>query len=297
VSDIGNHTRPFVKLQDGCDFRCSYCIVPSVRGPGRSARPEDVLREIRNLVDRGFREIVVTGVQLADYGEKLQPPVPLADLLERILGTSGLGRLRLSSMEPMHFDRRIVKLAAGNPILAPHFHIPMQSGSDRILERMRRPYGAAGFLELLRYVEAQLPGAGLGTDVLVGFPGETDRDFADTYDLIAESPLTYLHVFPFSRRQGTEADHMSDHVPPQEIQARALALRELSRAKNLDFRRSYLDRRLPAISLSKEEGSGESVALTDNYIHTRIVGEKVPPNRLIDVKIIRADPDTTLAEC
>jgi len=296
MSENGDHTRPFIKLQDGCDSRCAYCIVPSVRGPGRSAQPGDILGEIRNLVAKGFREIVITGVHLAAYGRKLKPPVRLADLLERILGVPGLGRLRLSSIEPMRFDREIVGLAAENAVFAPHFHIPLQSGSDRILRRMRRPYGAASFLELLNHIRDTLPRVGLGTDVLVGFPGETDEDFAATYNLISESPITYLHVFPFSRREGTEADHLPDRVPPGRIRDRALALRNLSHDKNLAYRKRFLGKKLPAISLSKEEGEGESVALTDNYIHTRIAGKKVPPNQLIDIRIVQVDPDVTLAQ-
>jgi threonylcarbamoyladenosine tRNA methylthiotransferase MtaB len=296
MSKNGGHTRPFIKLQDGCDSRCSYCIVPAVRGPGRSARPEDALREIRSLVDLGFREIVIAGVHLAAYGRKLEHPVTLVELLERILKIPDLGRLRLSSIEPMRFDRHIVELAALNPAFAHHFHIPLQSGSDRILRRMRRPYRAARFLDLLRYVRATLPRAGLGTDIMVGFPGETDEDFNDSYNLLSESPITYLHVFPFSRREGTDASHLRERVPHQCVQERALALRELSQAKNLAFRKEFLGKRLPAISLSKEEGAGESVALTDNYIHTRIAGTKVPPNRLMDVRIIRAEPDVTIAE-
>ncbi len=295
ASQTGGKTRPFVKLQDGCDARCSYCIVPAVRGPGRSARPEDILAEVRALVANGHQEIVLTGVHLGTYGRKLDRPASLVDLLHDLLRIPGLGRLRRSSIEPMRFSRSIVRLAVENPRFAPHFHIPLQSGSDRILRRMRRPYTAARFLDLLSYIRASLPQAALGTDVLAGFPGETDGDFEETCDLVRRSAATYLHVFPFSAREGTEAFAMPDQVPPRVIQQRARMLREISRERNLAFRRGFVGRTIPALTLSKEEGLGESIALTENYIHVRLSGCALPPNRLVHVRITDVRADVTLA--
>ncbi len=295
MSQTGGKTRPFVKLQDGCDARCSYCIVPAVRGRGRSARPEHILSEVRSLVDHGHQEIVLTGVHLGTYGRKLNPPASLVDLLRFLLKIPGLGRLRLSSIEPMRFSRNLVRLALENPVLAPHFHIPLQSGSDRILRRMRRPYTAARFLDLLEYIRAHLPAAGLGTDVLAGFPGESDHEFQETCEVIRRSPLTYLHVFPFSAREGTDAYTMPDQLPPRVIQERARILRQISQEKNLAFRLGFLDRTLSAITLSKDEGMGESVVLTENYIHARLTGQAVLPNRLMRVRITDVRPDATLA--
>ena len=295
ASQTGSKTRPFIKLQDGCDARCSYCVIPAVRGPGRSGRPDDILNEIRVLVDHGYQEIVLTGVHLGTYGRRLDPPTRLVDLLERILETPGLGRLRLSSIEPMRFSRGIVRLAVTNRAFAPHFHIPLQSGSDRILRRMRRPYTAARFEELLAYIRAQLPAAAIGTDVMVAFPGETDRDFEETCDLVRRSPLTYLHVFPFSAREGTDAYSMPDRVPPQAARERARALQQISLEKNLAFRRGFLGKVIPAITLAKEEAMGDAVVLTENYIHARIPAGILPPNRLIDVRIEDVRPDTTCA--
>jgi threonylcarbamoyladenosine tRNA methylthiotransferase MtaB len=294
-SNLGGKTRPFLKLQDGCDARCSYCIVPSVRGPGRSADPEDLLAQVRRLIAEGYQEIVLTGIHLGAYGRKLPLPARLTDLLRRILEIPELGRLRLSSIEPMRFDRDIVKLALDYPVFAKHFHIPLQSGSDRILRLMRRPYKATHFLCLLRYIQANLPDVGLGTDVLAGFPGETDGDFEATCDLIRESPLTYLHVFPFSAREGTDAFSMPGKVSPGVLHERCETLRRLSQAKKLEFRRRFLGQSLPAISLAKEEAMGESVALTENYIHARIASPRVPPNRLIHIRIDEVRPETTLA--
>jgi threonylcarbamoyladenosine tRNA methylthiotransferase MtaB len=291
AGNLGGKTRPFLKLQDGCDARCAYCIVPSVRGPGRSARPEDILATVARLVEDGYQEIVLTGVHLGSYGRKLATPVSLVELLRRILSIPGLGRLRLSSIEPMRFSRGIISLAAGNRAFARHFHIPLQSGSDRILRRMRRPYSAARYLALLQEIRDRLPEAGIGTDVLAGFPGESEEEFQATCDLIRRSPLTYLHVFPFSAREGTDAFAMLEQVEPRVLHERCEVLREISRDKNLRFRQSFLGRVLSAVSLAKEEEMGESVALTENYIHVRISGPRVPPNRLMDVRIDDVRPE------
>ncbi len=291
----GGKTRPLVKLQDGCDAQCSYCIVPSVRGPGRSARVESVLAEMQSLVEHGFQEIVLTGVNLGAFGRKIKGHVRIVDLIRKIIQLPKIGRIRLSSIEPMSFDRDIAKLAVENSVIAHHFHIPLQSGSDRVLRLMRRPYVAARFLELLQYIQRELPDVGLGTDVLVGFPGETDQDFNETYGIIEDSPLTYLHVFPFSPREGTEAYSLPDRVPSHIMKFRIRALLELSRSKNLLFRSRFLGQTLPAITLAKEEDLGSSIVLTGNYIHARVPGLSVPPNRLVEIRIDEVRPDVTYA--
>jgi threonylcarbamoyladenosine tRNA methylthiotransferase MtaB len=291
----GGKTRPLIKLQDGCDAKCSYCVVPRVRGPGRSARPEDVLPEIRSLISQGFQEIVLTGVHLGAFGLKIGGHERLAGLLRRIAGIPGLGRIRLSSIEPMHFDRQILDVAAESPVFARHFHIPLQSGSDRILRLMKRPYTAARFGDLLRRIREALPDAGIGTDVIVGFPGETDQDFSETCALIRESPLAYVHVFPFSPREGTEAFSMPGRIPSHVMKQRIGILLGISRSKSLAFRRRFIGKILPAITLSKEENAGTCVALTGNYIHARIPKLTAPPNRLVDIRIEEVRPDATWA--
>ncbi len=295
MSSTGGKTRPFIKLQDGCDARCSYCIVPSVRGPGRSAHPDSVLAEVRALVGKGYQEIVLTGMHLGTYGRKLSEAVTLLDLLMCLVEVPGLGRLRLSSIEPMHFDRGIVRLAVEHPLVARHFHVPLQSGSDRILRRMRRPYTAARFRSLIEHIRDRIPAAALGTDVLVGFPGETEDDFEQTCAVVRDSPLTYLHVFPFSARAGTVAFNLPDQVPAPVVQERARTLRELSLDKNLAFRRGFLGRVLPALTLAREEELGECVVLTDNYIHARVRAHERLPNSLVEVRIDEARRDGTRA--
>jgi threonylcarbamoyladenosine tRNA methylthiotransferase MtaB len=299
MARTGGKTRPLVKLQDGCDARCSYCIVPLVRGPGRSARPEYVLSEIQSLAEQGFQEIVLTGIDLGAYGRKHKGHARLVDLLRRIVEIPRLGRIRLSSIEPMFFDREIVGLAAGNPVFARHFHIPVQSGSNRILKLMRRPYTAKRFRDLLQFIQSELPDAGLGTDVLVGFPGETDRDFGETCRLLEDSPLAYLHVFPFSPREGTEACFMPGRIPTHVMKQRMREVLEIARGKNLSFRRRFIGKILPAVTLAGEEGSGAASVLTGNYIHARVPGLSVEPNRLVEICIQDVLPDATYAgvEC
>ncbi len=293
MASTGGKTRPLVKLQDGCDCRCSYCIVPHVRGPGRSVRPENILAEIRSLVDAGFQEIVLTGINLGTYGRKIKGHGHLIDLLRDIVPIPGLGRVRLSSIEPMMFERAIIQLVAENSVFARHFHVPIQSGSDRILKAMRRPYRAARIRELFRAVQEAIPDVGLGTDILVGFPGETDEDFAETCTLVQESPLTYLHVFPFSPREGTEACALPGRIPSAVMKQRLHRLLDISREKSLAFRRRFLGQILPAITLAKEEDLGESVVLTSNYIHVRIPGLAIPPNRLLNICIDEVAPAAT----
>ncbi len=295
MAQTGGKTRPLVKLQDGCDAHCSYCIVPKVRGPGRSARVEPVLAEIRSLVEQGFQEIVLTGVHLGAYGLRVKGHARLPDLLRQVVKIPQLGRIRLSSIEPMHFDEDLVRLVVENPVIARHFHIPLQSGSDRILKLMRRPYASADFRGLLEYIQSKLPDAGIGTDILVGFPGETDQDFAETCDLIQAAPLTYLHAFPFSPREGTAAYSMPGRLPSTVMKQRLHTILEISRSKNLSFRRRFIGQVLPAITLSQEEALGASLALTGNYIHARVRGLSEPPNRLVKIRIDDARPEATFA--
>ncbi len=295
MAQTGGRIRPLIKLQDGCDANCSYCIVPQVRGAGRSARPEDILAEIRSLVARGFQEIVLTGIHLGAFGLKIKGHARLIDLLHRIVEIPGLGRIRLSSIEPMHFDPAIIELAERSPVFARHFHIPLQSGSNRILRLMRRPYTAARFHDLLRRIQETLPDAGIGTDIIVGFPGETDQDFSETCALIQDLPLAYLHVFPFSPREGTKAYSLAGRIPSPVMKQRLGVLLDMSRAKSLAFRRRFVGKTLPAITLAKEEKLGTSVALTGNYIHALVPHLAEPPNHLVNIRIKEVRQDATYA--
>ena len=200
-----DRTRPILKIQDGCNNRCSYCVIPFVRGRSRSLPPNEVLEETRKLVAAGAKEIVLSGINLGSYGRDLSPRVELADLVRRILDETALEQLRFSSIEPQDVTEDFVALVAASPRIAPHFHVPLQSGSDRILRAMHRWYRAAHYAERIQLIRSALPDAAIGADVIVGFPGETDEDFNATFDFITRLPFTYLHVFSFSARPGTKA--------------------------------------------------------------------------------------------
>lgn len=280
----GGRTRAVVKVQDGCNANCSFCIIPAVRGRSRSMLPDAVLGEVRELVRRGYKEIVFSGIHLGTYGRDLHPKATLYDLICDTLRLPSLERLRLSSIEPLEVVPEIIDLAAEHPRMAHHFHVPLQSGSARILRAMRRPYTPACYADLVRRIRARVPDASIGADVMAGFPGESDEDFAATYRLIEDSPLTYLHVFPFSSRPGTVAADMPDHVPEHVARFRAKALRGLIGRKNEEFRRRTVGKEIEVLVL--EDGS----ALSSNFIKVEIgaaqnTPETIPVNEWIKVRV------------
>ncbi len=276
-SGSGGRTRAVVKVQDGCNANCSFCIIPSVRGRSRSMSPDSVLTEVRDLVSRGYKEVVFSGIHLGTYGRDIQEKTTFFDLLCETLQIAQLERLRLSSIEPLEVSPEIIELMAGHSRIARHFHIPLQSGSDRVLRAMRRPYSPEYYAGLVRSIRARIPGAAIGADVMVGFPGESDEDFQATYRLIETSPLTYLHVFPFSSRPGTVAATMPGNIPSHVARFRAKSLRQLIARKNEEFRRTMLGREMDVLVL--EDGFG----LSDNFIRMEIpAGE--PINHWIRVR-------------
>ncbi len=266
-----DRTRPILKIQDGCNRRCSYCVIPFVRGRSRSLAPDQVVSEVRALVLRGAKEIVLSGINLGSYGRDLEPRATLTALVRRILDQTALDQIRLSSIEPQHVTEDFVCLVASSERIAPHFHIPLQSGSDRILRAMHRWYRAGHYSERIGLVRRLAPHAAIGADVIVGFPGETREDFDATARLISELPFTYLHVFSFSARPGTPAEHLPDPVPAAEIRERARALRALAHEKSQAFRASQAGRTLRALTLAHSEDNWTE-ALTGNYLKVRIAG-------------------------
>jgi threonylcarbamoyladenosine tRNA methylthiotransferase MtaB len=286
----GGRTRAVVKVQDGCNANCSFCIIPSVRGRSRSLPPERVLREVAELVSRGYKEIVFSGIHLGTYGRDLSPKTNFFDLLLRVLEIRRLERLRLSSIEPLEVTPEIIDLVAQNPRMAHHFHIPLQSGADSILRAMRRPYSAAYYANLLNGIRARVPDASIGADVMVGFPGETDADFIATYRLIEESPLTYLHVFPFSPRPGTLAAGMPFEVPEHATRHRGKALRELMAGKNEAFRRGMVGRVIEVLVLEDQPEHGWRPAISNNFIRAKVPGT-MPENEWVRVRVIAPEAD------
>jgi threonylcarbamoyladenosine tRNA methylthiotransferase MtaB len=278
-SGSAGRTRAIVKVQDGCNANCSFCIIPSVRGRSRSMHPDMVLVEVQGLVERGYKEIVLSGIHLGTYGRDLDFPTSLLALIHRMLDEiPELARIRLSSIEPLEVTPDIVSLVAEEPRLAHHFHIPLQSGSRRILREMRRPYTPSHYAELAQTIRSRIEDAAIGADVMVGFPGESDEEFSETFRLIESSPLTYLHVFPYSSRPGTPAAHMPAPVPSHVAQFRAKALRRLIANKNEAFRSSMIGRDIEVLVLN----SGD--AISNNFI--RVYPEAgMPRNTWISVRV------------
>jgi threonylcarbamoyladenosine tRNA methylthiotransferase MtaB len=266
-----DRTRPILKIQDGCNHRCAYCVIPFVRGRSRSLPPDAVVKEIRRLVSSGAREVVLSGINLGSYGRDLSPRAALVQLIERILAETGLERLRFSSIEPQDVTRDFIDLVASSDCIARHFHVPLQSGSDRILRAMHRWYRAEHYAERIRQIRAALPDAAIGADVIAGFPGEREDDFARTVELIESLPLTYLHVFSFSPRPGTEAESLGSSVANNVIRQRARTLRAIGAMKATAFRRVQRGRWEKGLTLHRN-GTGWTECLTGNYLPVRIEG-------------------------
>ena len=270
ITEMLDRRRAFVKVQEGCNESCSFCIVPRTRGASRSRDPEAVLEQVRRLVDGGYPEVVVTGVHAGDYGLDLGGGGfggrrPLVELIERILAVPGLERFRLSSIEPASVSDELVSLMAGEEKFARHFHVPMQSANDAVLARMRRRYTADGFRRLVERIAARVPDCGIGTDVICGFPGETDAAFQDTFDALAELPITYVHPFTYSPRPGSESAEWKDDVPAAAKKRRVGALKRLSRDKNRVFRERHVGR----VAGVLPEGPARP-GWTDNYIRVEV---------------------------
>lgn len=289
ATQTGGRTRPFVKIQDGCDAKCTYCIIPEVRGSSRSVPPEIVLRQIRQLVQDGFKEVVLTGIHMGSYGVHLSPRYSLDRLLKKVVDVPGLQRVRLSSIEPMQLSCRIITLAAECERIAPHFHICLQSGSDRILKRMFRPYKTERFARIVEEIHRRIPDAAIGTDVIAGFPGEQEEDHRQTVAFVKEMPFTYLHVFPYSDRSGTAASLMPKKVHPRTIGRRSEELRKISQQKNRAFRSRFLGRPLSVLTLS-EKKEGMRTALSGNYLKAKL-DPSIPANRLVEAKVEAEDRD------
>ncbi len=274
----GGRTRATVKVQDGCDANCSFCIIPSVRGRGRSLHPRTVIDQVRALVGRGYKEIVFSGIHLGSYGRDLSPGLNFEELVAMTLDhVRDLERLRLSSIEPLEVTPGLIGLVENDPRMARHFHVPLQSGSARVLRAMYRPYLPDYYEDLVRGIRRRVPEASIGADVMVGFPGETDDDFLDTYRLIESSPLTYLHVFPYSSRPGTRAAALADQIPDHVTRSRAKLLRQLIERKNAHFRKQFISRVIPVLVLDEEAEDGWLPGISDNFIKLR-----VPPHLTVN---------------
>ncbi len=295
IFDSANErTRPNLKVQDGCDNRCSFCIIPSVRGRSRSLALEEALRNVDQLVAAGYREVVISGINLGRWGRDLRTledghirKSNLELLIKAILDGTSLEKLRISSVEPMDWSDSLIRLMAESPRIARHAHVPMQSGSDTVLRRMRRKYRPWHYREKIENIRAAMPSAAIGADVMAGFPGETEAEFEETRRMIEDLPFTYLHVFTFSSRPGTPAAGMPDQVAVPVARERNRILREIAAEKKLAFMRSFIGQSVEAITLNvvSESAYGSwTEALTDNYLKLKLEGMH-EPNRWLKPKV------------
>ena len=295
VIAIGSRTRPFLKIQDGCDAFCTYCIVPFARGPSRSMRSENVLEHIHQLKQTGYHEVVLSGVHLGAYGIDLSPPTSLTELLNRIYGSQTIHRVRLSSIEPPELTDDIIRIVAERDMFCRHFHIPLQSGDDHILKQMRRPYTSSLFRDLILTINESIPDAAIGVDVMLGFPGETEKAFENTYLLMEKLPVTYLHVFPFSPRKGTPAGNYPQKVPAKTIKDRCHKMLLLGNVKKRDFLKKYPGQKVEILIEGKRDSTtGLVKGITSNYLPVYVQCGDDLENTLVKVKIDRLDNNNRL---
>jgi threonylcarbamoyladenosine tRNA methylthiotransferase MtaB len=280
---LGGRTALTIRVQTGCEERCSYCIIPQTRGASRSEPASSVAARIRAAIDAGYREVVLTGVHLGSYGRDLGPPSSLTALLRRLSDWDDDVLFRISSLEPNDCTHEIVELVAASPRLAPHFHLPLQHASDAMLSAMCRPYTFAAYEALVRYIRGRIPHASIGSDIVVGFPGERARDFDELVERLRPLPLTHLHVFPYSDRPGTAASLLKDKVGGAEIRSRARIVREIGAAMTTAFRHSQQGTCHRALTL--EDGRS---AVTGNYLKVQL-DRQLLRNEWIDVRIEDAE--------
>ena len=273
-----------LRVQTGCDQPCSYCVIPTTRGSGRSLDTAHVLQAVGHAADSGFNEVVLTGVHLGSYGRDLEARDGLIELLRALDDHPSGVTYRISSLEPMDCPLDIIDLVATSGRFAPHFHLPLQHASDTMLRRMRRPYTLAVYRRAVDRIRHLMPHAGIGSDLIAGFPGETDEDAAQTLDYLSSSPLTYLHVFPYSPRPGTEAARLPGRVAGPLVRERARGLRDLGSTLSRQFREKLVGTLRPGLTLE-----GGTVVLTDNYLKVSVPSGR-DGNQRVRVRITSAEP-------
>jgi threonylcarbamoyladenosine tRNA methylthiotransferase MtaB len=267
LTSFHRHTRAFLKIQDGCNARCSYCIVPYARGPSRSLLPERLLENLKMMKEKGFKEVVLTGIHLGAYGLDLNPPFPLEMLMRRLEKEETPDRIRLSSIEPGDFSPELISSLSQSRKICPHLHISIQSGDDEILKKMNRDYDRSFLSDLIQELCLRVSNLSIGADVIVGFPTETEENFRHTCGLVESLPFSYLHVFPFSRRKGTPAYQFPRGVDEKEIKKRAETMRELGKKKRQAYYHQFLNQELSVlVEDRREKGTGRWKGLSRNYI-------------------------------
>ena len=286
----GSMTRAYLKIQDGCEAFCSYCIVPYARGSYVSMPQKDVFEHLKKLNDSGFKEVILTGIHTGMYGVDLKNKTTLFQLLNKINKKKPVHRIRLSSIEPGEINEDIINLATKGNILCDHFHIPLQSGDNDILKKMKRPYDAALFEDIIHKVHQTIPDAGIGVDTLIGFPGETQKQFENTYNLIDKLPVSYLHVFPFSPRKGTPAFHFTNKIDPEIINERCALMRKLDKIKRENFIKNNFNKKLEGLVQHKRDKQHNMLkAVTSNYLNVFLNGKPDLKGKIVNLELEQLD--------
>jgi threonylcarbamoyladenosine tRNA methylthiotransferase MtaB len=287
---LPGHTRAFLKIQEGCNYSCTYCIIPAARGLSRSVAPREVLEQLKQLAGSGYKEVVLTGIHLGGYGQDLRPRIDLTGLAEMIAASGLISRLRLSSLDPRELPDRLIDLIASSQVICPHLHVCAQAGADDTLTRMRRNYDTGYYRDLLARVRERLPEAALGSDIIVGFPGESERHFESSLEYFASLPLTYFHVFPYSTRRGTPAASLGDQVPIGVKKTRAHRMRELGVQKKRAFCLSFVGWRLAVLIEDKlDVKTGARRGFTRNYLPVNVRSSGEACNEEVTVELTGFD--------
>ncbi|OGI02920.1 MAG: tRNA (N(6)-L-threonylcarbamoyladenosine(37)-C(2))-methylthiotransferase MtaB [Candidatus Melainabacteria bacterium GWF2_37_15] len=286
VFSASGRVRATIKIQDGCNFRCSYCIVPYARGKSRSNEPDKVLNQIKEIRDRGFQEVVLSGIHLGQWGLDLQPKASLAELLQEIEKIQTLKRYRLSSIDPMEFTDELINTLVNSEKFCRHLHISLQSGNNKILKAMKRRYTVEQYTDLINTLVEKIPLINIGSDIIVGFPEETNEDFEDTYQNLEKLPIGYIHVFSYSQRKGTPAASMLPQVPQEVKKQRNARLQKLVEAKKLDFRKKLIGHDFEIIvENTRDKKTGFLKGITDNFVSVLVDGSNKYKNKLVRVRI------------
>jgi threonylcarbamoyladenosine tRNA methylthiotransferase MtaB len=298
VTRFGNRTRPFLKIQDGCDAFCAYCIVPYARGRSRSLKPEIVIKRTRSLKEHGYAEVVICGINVGRYGQDLTPATSLCRLMQLIDASQGVKRLRLSSIEPAELSEELIGQLASSKRICPHLHIPLQSGDDEVLRSMNRPYSSQFYMDLVHHTISVMPDVAIGVDVLVGFPGETEMAFENTCRLIERLPIAYLHVFPFSMQKQTPAAAFRDPVPPEAIKKRCQHVRAIGETKRWKFYEKVIGSTFEVLIEGKRDrATGYLKGLTKNYIPVLVEGDDELMHRVIQTRLAKIEHGRIFGEC
>ncbi len=280
-------TRAFLKVQDGCNYACTFCIIPYARGRSRSLGIDDVIKRIRVLRQSGYKEAVLTGIHLASYGRDIGSN--LIELLSRIEDEKILSRIRLSSLDPADINQDFINFVSNSQTICPSFHISLQSGDEQVLKNMRRRYKPKQFLDITYQIRQAMPDSSIGTDIMVGFPGETEVEFNNSYNLLDESELTYFHVFPYSKRKGTKAAIMDNQIDPGVIKQRSKIIRDLGMKKKIEFNKKFVGKELEVLVENNSKGTSR------NYISVKLHKDDYSKGELIDVVISDLEDDMVIA--